>query len=80
METDSINLVRACASCEREHGLRPNPEASHGYCKRHALAMWDMILSTGWSEKRARERAAVAARPASEFPEDLGAVEMEVAA
>lgn len=37
-------LPRACAACEQEFGLRPQPGSSHGFCKRHFLAFYEAVL------------------------------------
>jgi hypothetical protein len=33
-----------CAGCQQEFGVQPPPNASHSYCKRHLLQMYDQSL------------------------------------
>lgn len=36
--------IRACAACQREHGVTPEPGTSHGMCKRHTIAQLQELL------------------------------------
>jgi hypothetical protein len=42
LEDAAVNVV--CAGCQQEFGVQPPPNASHGYCKRHMLEMYDDSL------------------------------------
>jgi hypothetical protein len=33
-------VVRVCTGCQNEFGTQAAPNASHGYCRRHAIKMW----------------------------------------
>lgn len=34
----------SCAGCEQEFGVKAAPNASHSYCRRHLLQMYDQSL------------------------------------
>lgn len=48
--TESNNIVRLCANCEKEFGKiprEPNKMYSHGICRRHSLEMYKMYADLG---------------------------------
>lgn len=65
-------ITQACASCEAETGQR-TPNASHGYCKRHLIQMWQAnAKQMPQMAAKAQERIAdIQRRPDSDFPPDL---------
>lgn len=69
---ESGHVVQACASCEQETGQR-TPNASHGYCKRHLIQMWQAnAKQMPQMAEQARMRVAqIQQRPESDFPPDL---------
>jgi hypothetical protein len=42
LEDAAVNVI--CAGCQQEFGVQPPPNASHGYCKRHLLQMYEQSL------------------------------------
>lgn len=62
-------VIRACASCQKEHGVTAVPGTSHGYCQRHLVAMWRQLPASPAMESKIAD---ILARPATEFPPDLG--------
>lgn len=50
----------SCAGCEHEFGVKAAPNASHSYCRRHLLQMYDQSLQmakeTMGSNPKAAER------------------------
>jgi len=57
--------IRACAACQKQFGITPQPGTSHGVCKRHAVEYWSQIMSP-------EEAAAhVAKKPDEQFCPDL---------
>jgi len=46
---------RACAACQKEFGIKPEPGTSHGVCTRHAIVYLSGIMSP--EEARAKIEA-----------------------
>ena len=69
---------RTCTTCQGELGVKGTTGQSHGYCKRHALAMQQTLLknavATGKERliKMAQDRMAeIQATPEDHYPPDL---------
>jgi hypothetical protein len=63
----------ACAMCEREFGVH-NPNASHGYCKRHSLQMYQSLKQTPQIAAKIEQ---IKAMPDDNFVPDLANVAPE---
>lgn len=60
-----LEAIRACAACQKELGITPEPGTSHGICKRHAVSYWSQVMPP-------EEAAAhVAKKPDADFCPDL---------
>lgn len=68
-------VVRVCAGCQQEFGAQPPPNASHGYCKRHTLGMYQQMLDMVGNSPKAQgiqqKMQEVQQKPDSAFPPDL---------
>lgn len=47
-------LHRACANCQKDYGVKPEPQTSHGMCKRHWIEQMADLLG---SEELAAQKA-----------------------
>lgn len=73
----------SCAGCEHEFGVRPAADASHAYCKRHLLQMYDQRINMAKEAMGTNPNAAgslrqlmakvneIKARPDNTFAPDL---------
>lgn len=73
-----LEFERACCMCEKEFGVQPRPNVSHGYCKRHLIQMQKQVLKMAAERgnqpamQTAQQRIrAVQQRPDTDFPPDL---------
>jgi hypothetical protein len=48
----------SCAGCEQEFGVKAAPNASHSYCRRHLLDMYDQSLQMAKSTMGTNPKAA----------------------
>ena len=72
------NLVLACASCEKEFKVH-NPEASHGYCRRHLIGMYRQMAVANPGKNYDAKIAELEARPGESFAPDMAKQQQPVA-
>jgi hypothetical protein len=64
--------VRVCAGCQKEFGVRPGPNESHGYCKRHLIEMYQQMMQYPQGKAKAEQSIRdIQQRPDDDFPPDL---------
>jgi hypothetical protein len=71
---EDANVPVACSACQKEFGVRPGPNDSHSYCKRHLIQMYQHTMSMSPPDRhKAVEHkiAEIQARPDNTFPPDL---------
>jgi hypothetical protein len=47
-----LEVKRACAHCQQELSIRPEPGTSHGQCVRHAIEAYASFLPKEEAERR----------------------------
>lgn len=63
---------RVCMGCEKERGLSPDPNGSHGYCRRHALEFVQVMAKHGMAPDIVKQKIAkIEAMPDTDFPPDM---------
>lgn len=60
--------IRVCAGCCQEHGVKSPLGASHGFCRRHAMAAYQQVLDMCGNDPDTQQKlAALADKPDSSF-------------
>lgn len=61
-----LEAVAVCAACQKEFGISPGPDETHGICKRHAVNYYTDMF--GDREKAVQH---LAHKPEGKFAPDL---------